>query len=279
MPVTVEIKEENGKTGRKTLPAEIWERGGTWTFAYNSSSKVDYVIIDPDHVLPDMDPENNAYSGVSIPREVNAATVIQNYLNAIGGEAKLKEVKDLVISSEGAIQGTVIDRVNKYGGPDVFSQDITVPIYNNGSAYHVLIIGDSINIKQRNQDIQVGNDIAGAVKARYKLFPELDFNKTGYTMQLTPNMQIVNGQLAYLVTVKSPDGTKVKYFYDQKTGMKIKQYTDVPNSTVMEFGDYQDIQTGIKIPFSEKTSVLGFPIEFKVKSTAVNSGLTPGSFK
>jgi hypothetical protein len=98
-------------------------------------------------------------------------------------------------------------------------------------------------------------------------------------MQLSPMLQVVNGQLAYLITVASPDGTKVKYFYDQKTGLKIKQFTDVPNSTVAEFSDYRDINTGIKIPFSEKTTVVGQPIEFKVKSAMANGGISNDTFK
>jgi hypothetical protein len=90
---------------------------------------------------------------------------------------------------------------------------------------------------------------------------------------------VVNGQLAYELTVTSPDGVKVNYFYDMKTGLKVKQFTDVPNSTVMEFSDYQNIETGIKIPFDEKTAILGQPIEFKVKSTKVNTGLSNDVFK
>ena len=279
MPVTVAVKEENGNTGTVKLPAEIWERGGTWTFVYKSTSKINYAIIDPDHVLPDINPENNAFSGVSVAADVTAATVIKNYLDAIGGENRLKDVKDLTVNAEGNVQGLTVLRVNKYKTPDMFYQDISVPSYNNLNVTHIIINGDSLNVKQMNKAVPLASDVKGSVKARYKLFPELDFNKPGYTMQLAPTLQVVNGQLAYLVTVTSPDGTKVKYFYDQKTGLKIKQFTDVEGSTVMEWSDYQDIQTGIKIPFSEKTSVVGQPIEFKVKSTTVNSGLTNDTFK
>jgi hypothetical protein len=130
-----------------------------------------------------------------------------------------------------------------------------------------------------NRPVPIAKDLKAAVKARYKLFPELDFNKTGYTLELDPTLKVVDGQLAYLVTATNPDGVKVKYFYDQKTGLKIKQYTDVPNSTVTEFGDYRDIDTGIKIPFSEKSTIVGQPITFKVKSAKVNSGLSDDLFK
>jgi len=130
-----------------------------------------------------------------------------------------------------------------------------------------------------NKPTPISNDMKAPVRARYKLFPELDFAKTGYTAVLSPALKVVNNQLAYLVTVTSPDGVKVNYFYDTKTGLKVEQYTDVPNSTVMEFTDYQNIDTGIKIPFTEKTAIVGQPIEFKVKSAKVNTGLSNDVFK
>ncbi|HEY5326924.1 MAG TPA: hypothetical protein VIJ27_07985, partial [Mucilaginibacter sp.] len=264
---------------RVNLPAEIWERGGTWTFSYKSTSKISYAIIDPDHVLPDINPENNSFSGVTVAPDVTAASVIKNYIDAIGGESKLEDVKDLTVTAEGTVQGLTVVRVNKYKTPGMFYQDVSVPSYQNLNVAHIIINGDSLNVKQMNKPVPLAADVRGSVKARYKLFPELDFNKTGYTMQMAPTLQVVNNQLAYLVTVTSPDGTKVKYFYDQKTGLKIKQFTDVPGSALMEWGDYRAIQTGIIIPFSEKTVVVGQPIEFKVKSTAVNSGLTNDTFR
>ncbi len=62
MPVEIEVKESNGKTGRVKLPVEIWQRGGLWTFKYNSTSKIDSVIIDPDGMLPDVNPANNIWT-------------------------------------------------------------------------------------------------------------------------------------------------------------------------------------------------------------------------
>jgi hypothetical protein len=61
MPVTVEIKEKNNKSGRINLPVEIWQSSGTFTFRYNSASMIDSVIIDPDNLLPDIDLNNNIW--------------------------------------------------------------------------------------------------------------------------------------------------------------------------------------------------------------------------
>ena len=65
MPVEVEVKESNGNSGRIKLPVEIWERTGLSTFKYNSTSKIDSVIIDPDQKLPDVNPENNFWPSKS----------------------------------------------------------------------------------------------------------------------------------------------------------------------------------------------------------------------
>ncbi|HEU0065194.1 MAG TPA: M1 family metallopeptidase [Flavisolibacter sp.] len=60
MPVTVEIKESNGKKYRINLPVEVWQRGSDWTFYVVPSSKITDVIIDPDKLLPDINRKNNS---------------------------------------------------------------------------------------------------------------------------------------------------------------------------------------------------------------------------
>jgi len=61
MPVTVLIKEENGKEHRLDLPVEIWQRGSKWTFGVPSTSEIKEVILDPDNKLPDWNRDNNTW--------------------------------------------------------------------------------------------------------------------------------------------------------------------------------------------------------------------------
>ncbi|HVA98698.1 MAG TPA: M1 family metallopeptidase [Bacteroidia bacterium] len=62
LPVTVEVKEKNGKTGIVKLPVEIWQRGSEWTFHYDSTSLIDSVVIDPKRQLPDVNFANNTWT-------------------------------------------------------------------------------------------------------------------------------------------------------------------------------------------------------------------------
>ena len=62
LPVIVKVFETNGKAETIQLPVEIWQRGGTWTFKYPSTSKIDKVVLDPQNVLPDVDRKNNQWN-------------------------------------------------------------------------------------------------------------------------------------------------------------------------------------------------------------------------
>ncbi|MGN6400788.1 MAG: M1 family aminopeptidase, partial [Flavisolibacter sp.] len=62
MPVTVLVKEANGKQQRIDLPVEVWQRGSEWTFNVNTTSRITDVVLDPDNKLPDVNRKNNSLS-------------------------------------------------------------------------------------------------------------------------------------------------------------------------------------------------------------------------
>ena len=61
MPVTADVTETSGKTTRVKLPVEIWQRGGTWTFRYNSTTPLTQVRLNATKLLPDVNPGNNVW--------------------------------------------------------------------------------------------------------------------------------------------------------------------------------------------------------------------------
>jgi aminopeptidase N len=61
MPVTVDIKEANGKSHRMKLPVEIWMRGADYTFRAPTTSEITEVVIDPEKKLPDTNRANNGW--------------------------------------------------------------------------------------------------------------------------------------------------------------------------------------------------------------------------
>jgi hypothetical protein len=63
MPLVIEITEVGGKKMRVDLPVETWMRGNAWKFRYKSTGRIKSVVIDPDEVLPDINPANNQFEG------------------------------------------------------------------------------------------------------------------------------------------------------------------------------------------------------------------------
>lgn len=62
LPVIIKIVQSNGRAENIQLPVEIWQRGGSWTFKYPSSTRIDKVILDPENILPDVDRKNNVWN-------------------------------------------------------------------------------------------------------------------------------------------------------------------------------------------------------------------------
>ncbi|MGC4038044.1 MAG: M1 family metallopeptidase [Chitinophagaceae bacterium] len=61
MPVTVLVKETNGKEHRIDLPVEVWQRGAEWVFGVPTTSEIKEIILDPDKKLPDYNRDNNTW--------------------------------------------------------------------------------------------------------------------------------------------------------------------------------------------------------------------------
>ncbi|MCD2425163.1 M1 family metallopeptidase [Niabella pedocola] len=61
MPVTVLVKESNGKQQTINLPVEIWQRGNAYTFEVATTTPVTEVTIDPDKKVLDWDRTNNTW--------------------------------------------------------------------------------------------------------------------------------------------------------------------------------------------------------------------------
>jgi Peptidase family M1 domain len=61
MPVTVLVKEANGKEYKLDLPVEVWQRGADYKFTVPSTTEIKEVILDPDKKLPEWDRDNNTW--------------------------------------------------------------------------------------------------------------------------------------------------------------------------------------------------------------------------
>lgn len=101
MPVTLEVKTKSGKSSRIQLPVEIWQRNNDWSFKNSSTEEIESIIIDPDHVLPDMNEENNVWkAGTSLVEE---DVILDGFLGTFS--SKLIPIKITFTEENGVLLG------------------------------------------------------------------------------------------------------------------------------------------------------------------------------
>ncbi|KAB1158245.1 M1 family metallopeptidase [Flavobacterium luteum] len=105
MPVILDIKTVSGITTRVKLPVEIWQRNKSWSFKHNSTEEIESIILDPDHVFPDSNEENNIWkSGKGI---IEKDIILDGYLGTYSN--KMAPVKIIFSEENGVLNATITD--------------------------------------------------------------------------------------------------------------------------------------------------------------------------
>lgn len=282
MPIVLAIRQENGQSDTITLPVEIWQKGGTKTFAYNSASKIKSIVIDPSHDFPDINPSNNTWTGTAatkaVPPGVSAADVISKYINSIGGKDKLTGVKDISVTSTGVVQGQKLIQTRKIKSPDKYLMEINLPDLNM-TAVKLVVNGDSVKITQAGQtSSDLDEDTRKEIKEEAVIFPELNFSASGYKLELT-SIKSLDGKDAYEMKVTGPSGDAGTYYYEVSTGYKLKMIKTGKQGTVtIEYSDYRDVN-GIKFPYHVNNDQGQIAFELTMDSIKVNAGIPDTDFK
>jgi Peptidase family M1 domain len=280
LPVPLRIEQANGQVDSLTLPVEIWQRGGTWTFEYPSTSPIKMVTIDPDHDYPDINPANNSMAGPSmkpVPAGLTAGEVINSYLKAVGGTDKIKTIKDLSIHATGSIDGRDMQMNTKYKVPGHMLATLTMGS-SNRTMQKTLVNGDSVNLIFMGRSVPVNDQLKNAVEEQAVPFPQINYADHGYQLSLAPTIINLDGKDAYIITVTTPSGSTTKEYYDVSTGLELEKEVNTGSlPETISFGDYKEVD-GLMFPFSETISQ-NFQIPLTITDVKVNSGLSDDDFK
>ncbi len=280
LPVPLLIEMDNGQKDSVSLPVEIWQRGGSWTFHYPSTARIKKITIDPNHDYPDIDPSNNTIEGnpsKPVPQGTTANDVINKYLTAIGGTDKINSIKDLYFTATGSVQGQDIKFTREYKVPGKMLVLIMLPSMNM-TAQKLVVNGDSVLMTNMNNVMPVDEATRNRYKEQTTPFTEVNFNKTGYTLQLAPMLSNIDDKDCYMVTVTAPSGIVSKKYYDAQTGLKVRdEVTGDQGTSSYDYSDYKNV-SGIMLPYTQKVSQ-GVDFTLAVTEAKINSGLKDDDFK
>ncbi|ALM08712.1 peptidase M16 [Sediminicola sp. YIK13] len=210
---------------------------------------------------------------VAIPEGTTVKTVLESYMEAIGGKSKLEGVTSFAMVAEAEMQGMKLDLEMKKTSKDQFMQDVKVM---GNSMSKQVIDGDKGYMVMQGQRKELEEAELQKLKAESSPFPEMDYINGTASLE---GIEMVDGQKAYKVKV-SEEKTS---FYSMETGLKIQDAVTVEAqgqtmSTTFGYGDYKEV-SGILFPFSLIQSMGPQKIDFKVKDIKLNEGVTPADFQ
>lgn len=208
---------------------------------------------------------------MSIPQGVTLQGVLSNYLTAIGGEQKIKDVKSVYTQAQASVQGMEIDFISKVmPGYSVVTQSMSGNVLTKA----VVTPTNGFMIQQGNKMEFDQNQLQEAQKDAYP-FVELHWlNNPGVVLS---DVKKVQGENA--IGVK--DG-KTTHYYDLKSGLKLSIEThneqNPAMSNVVLISNYKAVD-GILFPFTQTMSMMGMEIESQTKQIQVNENVSDEDFK
>ena len=206
-----------------------------------------------------------------IPAGVTAQTVLNNYINVIGGEKAVKNVKTLAVMSAGTVQGMPLDLTVKTASKKL---GVEMKVMGNSMMKQVVNEKEAYMIQQgqrkdfKDQELKDMQALAGNFK-ELSLLTDKDVTLTG--------IENINGADAYAIK-----NGKSTYYYDVKTGFKVAEAQELEQAgqkmtQTTYYQDYKDVK-GLKFPYKTIMNV-GIEIELITTEVKINEGVTDADFK
>ncbi len=218
----------------------------------------------------------------TLPAGLTAEQVVEDYLNAIGGRAKINGVKDMQSTSTMQLQGMSFGMKTFQKGRDKYAVEMTM----NGQPMNKQLY-DGTEGKQSSTGAPIAylegeqlNDLK-----EQALFCKEAAYKTGGYKYVLKGLEPVEGSNAYVIEVERPDGKKITEYYDTKTSLKVREVSTAkgpdgaPTVQTVDLMDYKEVN-GVKLPHGMKVSgALPVPFKVSVSEIKLNGGVDDAVFK
>lgn len=209
------------------------------------------------------------------PAGVTVKSVMDNYINAIGGEKAVTAVKTIFVTGSSEIEGAPAP-LSYTTKRDVKGRTMLKLELVGMMELSKQVVGDKSGyMSGQGQKKELTPEEFAEKKAIATTFEELLLaKKADVTLD---GIEPVNGSDAYAIK-----NGKVTLYYDVKTGLKVMSSSTTERNgqkmtSTMTYGDYKDVK-GVKVPYTIVMSQ-GRDIEVKVDDVKINEGVTDADFE
>lgn len=208
---------------------------------------------------------------VKLPEGVNVKSVLNSYLEAIGGKANIEAVKSILLKYEASAMGsTIVSEEKRMDG-----KLVQVVSMNGNPMMTVLTTQETVSMNKNPLPENMANDM----KPMAGLFTELNLLNSD-TAKIA-GIEKVDDRDAYKVQFPG-EIVSLTYYYDVETGLKVKeiQTTSMQGQTQSQETFLKDYKAfdGLKFPTVREGTQMGQLITFNLKDAKINEGVTDADF-
>jgi predicted Zn-dependent peptidase len=208
-----------------------------------------------------------------IPAGVTVETVMNKYVNAMGGTVKLSKIKTVVQKGFLDVGMAKLDMTTEI----IANQALKVTMSMNGNPMMVQTWdGTNLKMSQMGQNIEADAAAIQQAKIQCDLMAETHLSQYGI-ISVLKGIEVMNGKDVYVVENTDSFGTISTDYFDVASGLKLKtisvqkqgEKTETSETTILE---YKEVE-GIKFPARIKTSAGGQNMEVVINEVTLNAKL------
>ena len=217
--------------------------------------------------------EPTSAPSLPVPDGVTADKVLSDYFAALGGLDKIKAVKSMKMTAEVSVPGMpaplTMKRIQKV--PGLFSEKT---LMNGQVVQERTLNGEKASSTQMGQEKPMDEEAVAQMKKEASvIFDEVNYLSEDYSLTLD-HMSMVNGNKAYVMTVKNSDGEEKTLYFDEESGLLVKSESSQetprgPISVSTQYEDYQE-NNGVKYAMKMVQKVGPQTITIDVKELEIN---------
>lgn len=209
-------------------------------------------------------------SAFELPEGVTAGTILQSYIDAIGGQSLIESINTLSVAYQGNIMGNVIEAKTIST-----SEDQTQLISMGGNVMATVYVGqEDAYIEQMGNKMDMPSEMAEEIRSSMGIVSELSL-LNDENLEVT-GLDEIDGEKAYAVTNKGGPSTSTSYF-SVESGLKLKQVSvveDMGQTQTQEqiFGEYKSFG-GLQLPTVSSIPLGPQTIEVTLSAVEINGNV------
>ncbi len=207
--------------------------------------------------------------------------ILENYLQALGGPEAIGKINSFKTVMTSDFQGMTLEMTSNVTNKEQLRVEMTIggnpmqtQIYNSGKA----------SMEAMGQKMPADEGIINELKYAAHPVPEFMY-KTWGVKGAIEGVEEINGEQAYTVIWKAPEGRTWTEYYSKTSGLKLRVVTQMEASgqkmtQTIDLGDYKTVE-GILFAHKSSLSGAGMPgkIEMDLKSVELNVEPNPSLFE